>query len=367
MIYLRPAARQWRCPPASTSAAAFHRTLPGHRATELTELPELADELGVGRVFVKDESTRLGLPAFKALGASWGIHRALTDRVLGTGAPGPGSFDGLRGLAASAPRTVLVSATDGNHGRAVARFARLLGLESKIVVPRGVGAAAVAAIRGEGADVTLLDADYDASVAAAAGTAAADPAALLVQDTGWPGYEAVPAAIVEGYSTLFGEVDEQLAAARAAGPDVIVVPVGVGSLAHAAVVHARSGSSAPVVLAVEPETAACALASLRADTPVTVATGWTSMAGLNCGTVSASAWPSLRAGLDAAVAVAEEQVAVAVADLARLGVSSGPCGAATLAGVRAIGAQRLGLGPAAVVVLLSTEGHTTTAAVASSA
>lgn len=105
--------------------------MPGYRATDLLELPELAEELGAGRVFVKDESTRLGLPAFKALGASWGIHRALIARVLGAGASGPGTFDGLRELTAQAPDTVLVSATDGNHGRAVARFAAMLGLAAR--------------------------------------------------------------------------------------------------------------------------------------------------------------------------------------------------------------------------------------------
>jgi diaminopropionate ammonia-lyase len=165
---------------------------------------------------------------------------------------------------------------------------------------------------------------------------------------------------VEGYQTLLEEVDTQLDAA----PDLVVVPVGVGSLAEAVVRHyRRPGAAHPRVLSAEPDTAACVLASLTADRPVTVPTAATVMAGLNCGTVSASAWPVLRAGCDAAVAVSDDEALRAAGDLGRLGVSSGPSGAATLAGVRAAltGPGRraaLGLGDDAVVVLLSTEGCT---------
>jgi diaminopropionate ammonia-lyase len=143
----------------------------------------------------------------------------------------------------------------------------------------------------------------------------------------------------------------------------VVVPVGVGSLAEAVVRHyRRAGAAHPSVLSVEPDTAACVLASLTADRPVRVSTGATVMAGLNCGTVSSSAWPVLRAGCDAAVAVSDDQALRAVDDLARLGVCAGPSGAASLAGVRAVlsDPQRraaLGLDHDAIVVLLSTEGH----------
>jgi len=144
----------------------------------------------------------------------------------------------------------------------------------------------------------------------------------------------------------------------------VVVPVGVGSLAEAVVRHyRRPGAAHPRVLLAEPDTAACVLASLTAGRPVTVPTAATVMTGLNCGTVSASAWPVLRAGCDAAVAVTDHEALRAAGDLGRLGVSSGPSGAATLAGVRAAltGPGRraaLDLGDDAVVVLLSTEGRT---------
>jgi threonine dehydratase len=122
--------------------------LDGYAATPLVSLPELAAELGIGFVLAKDESSRLGLPAFKALGASWAIHRVLS------GTPGDGPF-------------TLVTATDGNHGRAVARFARLMGHRASIVIPSVVHASAVQAIRDEGAEVLVLDASYDEAVEAA--------------------------------------------------------------------------------------------------------------------------------------------------------------------------------------------------------
>jgi diaminopropionate ammonia-lyase len=159
---------------------------------------------------------------------------------------------------------------------------------------------------------------------------------------------------------MLGEVDTQLERP----PDLVVVPVGVGSLAEAVVRHYRRPDAAhPRILSVEPDTAACVLASLTANRPVRVPTGATVMAGLNCGTVSTSAWPVLSHGCDAAVAVSDDEALRAVDDLHRLGVSSGPSGAATLAGVRAAlhdpsRRSALDLDDDAVVVLLSTEGQT---------
>ncbi|MFC4517649.1 diaminopropionate ammonia-lyase [Streptomyces ehimensis] len=362
--FARPAARSWTCAPAPADARDFHASLPGYAPTPLTELPSLAAELGVGRVFVKDESSRLGLPAFKALGASWAVRRVLDGQTTyGQAADGPGA----------AALVTLVTATDGNHGRAVARTSRLLGQRAHVFVPHSVHPEAVAAIAAEGAEVTRVAGTYDEAVRRAAEAAAA-PDAVLVQDTAWPGYERIPAWIVEGYATLCAEIDAQLALARAGAPGLVAVPVGVGSLAQAVVTHYRSrrDGRAPALLAVEPENAAALATSLAAGRPVTVPTGGTTMAGLNCGTVSHLAWPVLRDGLDAAVTVTDAESARAAADLASLGVSSGPCGAASLAGVRAAltgaGADgrraALGLGPASVLVLLSTEGpaanpHTT--------
>lgn len=338
--YCRPAARRWTCPPVSGDPTAFHRGLEGYAPTPFVEVPRIASLLGVGRAYVKDESARLGLPAFKVLGASWAIHRALEtspERV-----------------------TTLVTATDGNHGHAVARTAKSLDLHAQVFVPRGVEPVVTAAIEAAGADVTRLDAAYDDTVTAAA-AAAERPGSLLIQDTAWPGYEQVPGWIVDGYTTLLGEIDTQLADAGLEGPDLVAVPVGVGSLAQAVVRHYRQGGRAPAVLSVEPTAAPCTIASLVAGEPVTVSTGTTSMAGLNCGTLSSLAWPVLRDGLDAAVTVTDDDTAAAIENLAREGVAAGPSGASSLAGATGALAtpshrDDLGIDERSTVVLLSTEG-----------
>jgi diaminopropionate ammonia-lyase len=337
----------WTCPAPSAAAHEFHRGLADYEPTPLVELPTLAAELGVGHVLAKDESSRLGLPAFKALGASWAVHRALDSR------------------SGSGRQVTVVAATDGNHGRAVARFAHMLGHRASIVVPNGVHPSAVQAIVDEGAELTAVDGSYDDAVAFAEQIARADDS-VLVQDTAWVGYEEIPRWIVEGYETLFAEVDQQLRDAHLADPDLVIVPVGVGSLLQAAISHYRWSPSATgtAVMSVEPEAAACVAPSLVAGHPVTVPTGSTIMAGLNCGTPSNLAWPFIAGGLDAAVAVSDAEDVRAARDLAALQVPAGPCGAAALAAARfaltglGSGERRAHLGIAAdsCVVLLVTEG-----------
>lgn len=343
----------WTCSPVSRDVMDFHRGLDGYAPTRLVDLSLPAAELGVGRVLVKDESARLGLPAFKSLGASWAIHRVLRAR-LDSDAGGP----------IGSPVT-LVAATDGNHGRAVARFARLLGHRARIFVPDGVHPAAVQAIRDEGADVTTVPADYDEAVRAAA-RYATDGGGVLVQDTAWNGYEEVPGWIVDGYSTLFRELDDQLADLGIEQPDLVFVPTGVGSLLQACLAHyrVRAGSDTAVV-SVEPVEAACVQASIVAGHPVTVATGHTIMAGLNCGTVSSLAWPSIHRGLDATATVTDDQATLAARALAANGVPVGPCGAAPLAAARRLATRPLpdvadlGLQVPArtTLVLVATEGE----------
>jgi diaminopropionate ammonia-lyase len=344
--FARPAGRGWTCAPARAGVQAFHAGLPGYAPTPLVEVPAIARQLGIARVFVKDESDRMGLPAFKVLGASWAIHQILSRQPDGA-------------------QLLLVTATDGNHGRAVARMARLLGQRARVFVPDGVHPAAVAAIAAEGAQVTRVAGTYDDAVQLAA-DATRDPGTALVQDAGWPGYEQVPGWIVEGYSTLFAEIDTQLSAAGAGPPGLVVIPAGVGSLAQAGVTRYRSApdGSATALMSVEPVAAAAVLASLTRGELVSVPTGPTIMAGLNCGIPSRLAWPYLHGGLDAAIAVTDADSAAAARELASYGIPAGPCGAASLAGARAAltgaGAQgrraALAIRPDATIVLLCTEG-----------
>ena len=167
---------------------AFHRSLPSYEPSPLVDAAELARRLGVASVRVKDESARLGMPSFKILGASWATYRVLVDR-LGL------DVDDVKGLPALASlldgqELTLVAATDGNHGRAVARMAGLLGQSAHILVPQDMVAERIEAIRGEGARVTVVDGTYDEAVAASA--ALTDDKHLVISDTSWEGYEDVP-------------------------------------------------------------------------------------------------------------------------------------------------------------------------------
>jgi diaminopropionate ammonia-lyase len=310
--------------------------MPGYAVTPLVEAPGVAEALGVGSLWVKDESDRFGLPAFKVLGASWAVNKALGPARI---------FVELAALVAGR-RITLVTATDGNHGRALAYLARLLGLRSRIYIPAGLPADPVQAIRDEGADVVDTGLTYDDTVRAAA--ASVRDGDVLIQDTAWPGYEEVPRWIVAGYSTLFAELDAQ----HPGEIGLVVIPTGVGSLLQAAIEHYRTPGRRTSVLAVEPVTAACVTESLAAGHPVTVDTSApTIMAGLNCGTVSTVAWPTIRNGLDAATTVTDTETRAAQSLLRSHHIPTGPCGAATLAALRTADH----LHPSTTVVLVNTE------------
>jgi diaminopropionate ammonia-lyase len=323
------------------------------------DAPAIADRLRLGRVVVKDESRRFGLPSFKLLGASWATFRALqirTARSLDSWT----SLDELREELAFLRPFALAAATDGNHGRAVAHMARLLGFEARVFVPEGTAAARISAIESEGARVEVVAGDYDDTIRRSAQEAG--ESCLVIDDTSWPGYEDIPRFVIQGYSTIFAEVDEQLEVL----PSVVFVPIGVGALGAAAVDFYKRGGST-VVVGVEPESAACVLASIRAGHPVTVPGPHTSiMAGLNCGTPSPLAFPVLRDGLDFCVAIEDSFAEQAMRTLAANGIVSGETGAAALGGLEAILArddsdslrEAIGLDRGATVLLLSTEGAT---------
>jgi len=320
-------------PAPSGDAAAFHKSLPGYRPTPLRRLPELAAELGVASVGLKDESDRLGLPAFKVLGAAWAVERALREQ----------------------PDTeTLVAASAGNHGRAVAHVAAQRSLRCRIFLPARSAAARRDAIATEGAELVIVDGTYEDAVALAA-VAGAVPGSVEIADVGDSG----PARwVIDGYATLFAEAAEQH------DHDTILVPVGVGALAAAAARHAaRAGAQ---LIGVEPVTAACLTASLAAGRPTPVPTPGTTMAGLDCAEVSAAAWPALRDGVHATVTVDDEETRAAMRELAGHGLAIGEAGAAPLAALRALATdascealrRSLRLGPERRILLIATEGPT---------
>jgi len=361
----------WRAPgyrvqPPSDLPLTVHRRLPEYRPSPLRTLPAVAERLGLAALHLKDESGRLGLPAYKVLGAAWATWRVL-ERRFGWGLDSWASVADLRASLAGLPSLRLVSATDGNHGRGVARMARWLGLAAEIFVPEGTAAARIAAIAGEGARVVGGQGTYDAAVEQAAAVRGED--VLLLQDHGWPGYEEIPGWVAEGYETIFLEADRQLVEAGSPPPDLVLVQIGVGTLASAAVRHFRRDGldPRPVLVGVEPTGAACALVSIEAGRPVMIEAGAHSsiMAGLNCGTPSSAAWPDLRAGIDAYLAVEDDQARTAMRELAAAGIVAGESGAAGLAGLlelmgpaHAAARAALGITSRTRVLLLSTEGAT---------
>jgi diaminopropionate ammonia-lyase len=346
---------------------AFHSRLPGYAPTPLLDSASLARRLGVRHVLVKLETHRLGLPSFKILGASWATVAAVREAWLDPGQGSIHDLDTLRRLVATVPGRRLAAATDGNHGRGVARMAALLGLECTILVPAGTARARIDAIVGEGAEVGVVDGSYDDAVAASARLA--DERTLVVSDTSWEGYEDVPRAVIAGYSTMFAEVDDARAAHDLPPPTVVALQAGVGAFAAAGLRHVRSAGRPqprPRTVVVEPDTAHCLMTSARAG-GITEVPGPhpSTMAGLNCGLPSVLAWPTVRDGTDVFVAVDDAAAFEAMRALATAGVEAGESGAASLAALLAVAeggdaADRavVGLVPDAVVLLVVTEGPT---------
>ena len=342
----------------------FHRRLPGYEETPLVDATDLADSLGVGKVFVKDESSRLGLPAFKILGASWAVYRALEERVGNDGFRDWETIDDLKAKLEPLRPLTLVAATDGNHGRAVARVARLLGLGAKIFVPRDMAPARREAIAGEGAEVVVVDGTYDDAV-----EISAEAEGFLISDTSWPGYERIPSWVIEGYSTMLWEIEDEIERRDEQGPDLVVVQVGVGAFAAAVARHFRSQDAPrhPKLVAVEPTRADCLFRSVSSGHLVTVPGPHDSiMAGLNCGRPSLVAWPTLRRSIDLLVCVDDEPVREAMRLGADSGIVSGETGASGLGGLLALlraeeGEEaRLGLGVSGEtrVLVFNSEGAT---------
>jgi diaminopropionate ammonia-lyase len=345
---------------AGTSRQAvlqFHRSLPGYAPTPLHACPGLARSLGLAHLHVKDESRRFGLKAFKGLGASWALHRLLEDR---------------RAAGAPPPRAV-ATATDGNHGRALAWAARREGIEAIVFIPAGSAAARIEAIRGEGARVVPVEGTYDDAVRRCA-EESAENGWQVIADTGYEGYLDIPRLVAEGYSTLFAEAEEQIEVQHLERPGLVIVQGGVGALASAAVDHYRRHHPRPIIAVVEPVDADCLLESIASpDGRPRPARGRQAsiMAGLNCGTASLAAWPVLRDGVDLFLSIEDRFAEEAMRRFHRPAagdppIEAGESGAAGLAGLIALAAdpafraarERLALSARTAALVINTEGAT---------
>lgn len=281
----------------------FHKSFPQYSVTPLTRLTNLASYLGLKRLYVKDESYRFGLNAFKVLGGSYAIAKYISKELGRDVSEVPYSVLTSEKLREEFGQATFFSATDGNHGRGVAWAANRLGQKCVIRMPKGTTQTRLENIAKENATVTIEDMNYDECVRLAASEAEKTPRGIIVQDTAWDGYEEIPTWIMQGYGTLATEADEQLAA-DGARPTHIFIQAGVGSLAGAVIGYFanRFRENPPVMAVVEAGAADCLYRSaLNGDGSRTDVTGdmLTIMAGLACGEANTVSWDILRNHADA--------------------------------------------------------------------
>lgn len=267
-----------------SDALSFHLSLSLYKPTPLVHLPNLARKYKVGNIFIKDESFRFGLNAFKGLGASYSINQALKLR------PEIETF---------------CTATDGNHGRAVAWSAKFFNKKAIVFVPRNTAKQRIEAIENEGAKVIEVNGNYDETCAYAKEMSKKN-CWVLVQDTAWKNYEEIPAQIMAGYLTLFQEMEDSIYSIPKSNIDIVFLQAGVGSFAAAGIHYylERYGLNRPKIVIVEPKEADAILASFKKDEIVTSQGNCnTIMAGLNCGTPSLGAWNLIKNGADISIKI----------------------------------------------------------------
>ena len=348
----------------------FHETLPGFRVTPLVRLRGLSHRLGLADLRVKDEAGRLNLNAFKILGASYAAAVVLTEMLeLSKGAP---SLEALTAQGSALNAFTLITATDGNHGRAVAWVARAVGCRARIYIPGQTSDARSNAITGLGAEVIRVDGNYDDAVLRAA-TSASEAGGILIQDTAWEGYERIPKLIMQGYMTLLSEIRDQW---PGEGPTHVFAQAGVGSLAASLSLLLRQGlfERRPRLIIVETDQAACFYQGVNggSDSPERIEGALDSiMAGLACGEANPIAWDILRSGGDGFVCCSDR---VAISGMRLLGrpldgdssIVSGESGAVTAGLLNQLmlnplfekERKDLALDQDARVLLISTEGET---------
>lgn len=359
-------------PEAMQAILEFHSGIAGYAQTPLVSLPNLAKQLGVGQIFVKDESARFGLNAFKALGGSYAIARYLCGKL---NIPvDRNSFNVLCSEEARAKlgTVTFVTATDGNHGRGVAWAAKLLGHKAVVYLPEGSSQERLNNIRALGAEAEITKFNYDGAVRLAYAMSRKH-GWVLVQDTAWSGYEEIPTWIMQGYTSMAQEIASQL---NGITPTHLFLQAGVGSMAGAVLGYfaALWQNNLPVTVICEPDKAACLYKTAVAnDGTLHKVTGKMNsmMAGLCCGEPCTISWDIINNFANAFIACSDDYAAhgMRLLGMQQSGdarIVSGESGAVT-AGVLAALMQNpelaqlrneLGLDENSRVLLISTEGAT---------
>ena len=341
---------------------------PDYAPTPLRALPELAARTGVGSVALKDEGGRFGLGSFKALGGAYAVGELVKAELARRGVANAATTAELRAGHYPLGGLTVTCATDGNHGRSVAWGASLAGAACRIFVHEGVSTSRIAAIERLGAQVRREGAHYDDSVRACS-EAAARGGWHVVSDTSWPGYTEVPRMVMQGYRLMVDEAMDQWVGPP---PTHVFIQAGVGGVATSVAVQVRArGGEAARIVVVEPDAAACLLASAERGAPTAVCGPLdTIMACLACGEPSLLAWQELGRSAAAFMAVADETAVAAMRLLAGWGIVSGDSGAAGVAGLCGAADDpalraAIGLNADSRVLLFNTEGATDPARYAS--
>ncbi len=357
-------------------ARAFHESFPQYSVTPLTKLPKMADLLGLGEVYIKDESYRFGLNAFKVLGGSFAMARYIAQQTGKDVSELPYNVLTSDKLREEFGQATFFTATDGNHGRGVAWAANKLGQKSVVLMPKGSTQTRLNNILAENAVATIEEVNYDECVRMANDMAMKTENGVMVQDTAWEGYEEIPAWIMQGYGTMAMEANEQLGEYGCDRPTHVFIQAGVGSLAGAVQGYFanRYPENPPKVVVVEAEAAACLYkGAALGDGSIQIVDGdmVTIMAGLACGEPNTISWDILKNHVDTFIASPDWVAAKGMRMLAAPikgdpAVTSGESGAApfgTLACIMLMDEykelkEHLGLNKDSKVLLFSTEGDT---------
>ncbi|MEG1515777.1 MAG: diaminopropionate ammonia-lyase [Clostridia bacterium] len=353
-------------------AHAFHASFPQYGVTPLRELSHMAKEMGLGGLFVKDESYRFGLNAFKVLGGSFAMARYIADQLGRDVSQVDYHYLTSDKLLKEFGQATFFTATDGNHGRGVAWAANKLGQKAVVHMPKGSVQIRYDNIACEGATVTIEEVNYDECVRMAAKEAEMTPRGVVVQDTAWDGYEEIPAWIMQGYGTMAAEAAEQLGKR----PTHIFIQAGVGSLAGAVQGYFANcfPDNPPKVIVVEAEAADCLYqGALAGDGAPRIVEGdlQTIMAGLACGEPNTISWDILKNHAFAFLSCPDWVSAKGMrllgapkrGDERVISGESGAVGAGVIAAIMQDDAyadlrKALALGEDSQVLLFSTEGNT---------
>ena len=359
-----------------STARAFHKSFPQYAVTPLARLDGMAARLGLGNLFVKDESYRFGLNAFKVLGGAFAMARYIAGEMGRDIGEMNYAYLTSAQFRRDFGQATFFTATDGNHGRGVAWAANKLGQKAVVHMPKGSAKMRFDNIAREGAKVTIEEMNYDDCVRLAAREAAQTEHGVVVQDTAWEGYEEIPAWIMQGYGSMAQEAVEQLRALEVNRPTHVFVQAGVGSLASAVVGFFANlfPTDPPKFVIMEAESAACLYkGACQGDGSPAIVTGDlpTIMAGLACGEPNTLGWDILRNHADAFLACPDWVSATGMRMLAAPlrgdpAVTSGESGAVGMGVVAALMTdpayaglkEALQLNRDSAVLLFSTEGDT---------